>query len=546
MSLTITSSNIGECNLGATSSGKDLFSELSSADARTENGAKSYSIGCHDPRVVLFTKSVRGLESKTPKNPEDTDKYLEFLLDECWKVSPIDTLRLIFYIRDCRGGKGEKRIFYSSCDWLMRNHLDDLKVNMRHIPFYGSWKDLLEIFCGSAMEGNMIRFYTNQLQADIKKLDTSHSVEVDTGAAKFAPSEKCHYDRKYNLVAKFCGMMGITKAVYRKKYLRPLRSARTKITEEQMCAREWNEIDFSKVPSIAMSRYKKCFSKRCENFGNYIKKVNTGEAKINVSVLTPPEIFFEYGHRFDCYTENIQRNDVIEAQFKQLITDRKKLRNEIAERSGLSPANILPIIDVSGSMYTNISKKIRCIDVSLSVGILVSLLNDENSPFHRKWITFSSDPKMEELKGDDLIDIVKNMDHKDWGMSTNFQSVFDMILTVAKTFNIPVENMPKMLLVISDMQFDEANRGNTNWECIEQAYAESGYTRPALVFWNTRGNTVDMPIPNSDVPNCALVGGFSANILDSLIDGIIPSPLDLVFKTINSERYSRIVLASSN
>jgi hypothetical protein len=550
MSLTLNPRTIQKINQNAKASGVHLFSELASADAVTEKGAKSYSIGSHDPRVVLFMKSIRGMELRNPRSDTESEKFLEFLLEECWRVSPLDTLRLIFYIRDCRGGKGEKLIFHAACAWLMRNHLEYIRRNLEHVPFYGSWKDLLTVFSGSVLENNMIRVYTSQLQRDELNLAGGHVSEIDTGAAKYAPSEDMYFDRTFDLVSKFCSVLGVTKRQYRKSYLRPLRTARVRIVEEQMCAREWDQIDFSKVPSVAMNRYKKAFRKHCpEKFTTYISKVASGEAKINVSVLTPPEIISPYlTTDLSCYGKMPERNDVLEAQWKQFLSDRRKLRLEIAAKAGVPPVNALPVIDVSGSMYGNRAGNIPSINISVSLGLLISLLNDESSPFHRKWVTFSEAPKLEHLKGDDLHSIIKNMDHKNWQMTTDFQAVFDLLLNTAKMYNVPQESMPKMLIVISDMQFDAANRGGskTNWEALEKKYADAGYTRPTIVFWDARGNTLDMPVPHSNVPNCSLIGGFSANLLNPLIDGEVPSPLHLMKKVIESERYSRITLPNSN
>ncbi len=80
----------------------------------------------------------------------------------------------------------------------------------------------------------------------------------------------------------------------------------------------------------------------------------------------------------------------------------------------------------------------------------------------------------------------------------------------------------------------------TNWEAIEKKYAKSGYERPTIVFWNLRGDTLDFPVTN-DVPNTALVGGFSADILNLLMDGNVPNPYEVMRKAIDNPRYARVV-----
>lgn len=543
MSLTLNAKTIQKINNQAKSADINFYSELKEADAKTEKSAPSYSIGLHDPRVVLFMKSVRGLELCDPSKEGDSEKFLEFLLEECWRVSPLDTLRLVFHIRDCRGGKGEKLIFRASARWLLKKHPQELKENLKHVPFYGTWKDPLQTFGGTSFEKTVVKNHTDQLKEDFMKLGTPTENIIDIGAAKFAPSEGCEFDKKWRLASKFASNLGVNKAEYRKKYLRPLRSARVTIVEEQMCSRDWEKINFSSVPSIAGNRYRKAFKKHCpEKYDTFVEKVIKGEEKMNVKVLTPVEILKTYitgkGYGFD----KISRDATTEAQWTQMIKDQRERRTQIAEKTGVPPVNALCVVDVSGSMFSNRAGDTLSIQVSVALGLTISHLNDKDSPFYKKWITFSSSPKMETFQGDELYQMINNMDTRNWKMSTKLEAVFDMILETASAFSVPQENMPKMLIVISDMQFDQCQTGKTNWDNIEKKYKEKGYTRPTLVFWDARGNTLDMPAPHSNVPNCALIGGFSANLLDPLIDGIVPSPFLLMRKVIDSERYERISL----
>lgn len=548
MSLKLNSKTIQSINKTAKNSDVHLYSELKNADATTLKGAKSYSIGNHDPRVVLFAKSVRGLDLKDPKNSEDNEKYLEFLLEECWKVSPLDTLRLMFHIRDCRGGKGEKKIFYASCRWLMRNHPHVLRRVTGHIPHYGSWKDMLQIFSGTEHEEYMIQIYATCLKIDKKNLNTPYHNAIETGTSKFAPSENGEYDKKYHLASKFAKALGVNLAQYRKEYLRPLRSARATIVEEQMCAKEWDKINFERVPSIAAKNYKNAFKKHCpERYVKHTTDVREGKAKMNVSVLEPAQIINIYSSRNGAYALDISTEDeTAEAQWAQLLKDRRQRRLNIAKRAKTAPVNALAVVDVSGSMFT--CGKPRAIDVSVSMGLLVALLNDEDSPFYRKWVTFSANPVMETLKGDTLVEMIIHMDKRNWDMTTNFISVFKLILETATAFNVPQSQMPQMLIVISDMQFDYANasRNITAWEALSEMYREKGYTRPTLVFWNVAANTLDMPTPHSEIDDCVLVGGFSANLMDSLIDGNCPSPYKLMRKVIDGERYAQITLPEND
>jgi len=497
------------------------YSELEGT-ARTEKGALSFCCS-GDPRLDLFFKSVRSIPCRNPDKSQSSEKYLEFLLGESWKVSPLDTLKIIFYIRDCRGGKGEKRIFTACIRWLIEHHLQVAKDCIKYIPHYGKWKDLLIIFAGTPLEEAAIYFHTDQLRKDLEIVKEEDEKPHISLAAKYAPSEKSKFDKKYNMVAKYCAALGVNKVQYRKHILGPLR-ALNNIVEQLMTAKRWEDVDYSQVPSIASKIYRKAFTRHDkERYIEYLQNVMKGTQKINVSTLMPYQIIEPYikGHELD---------QTLEAFWQTFIAKQKK-----SER-----CNMIPIIDTSGSM-TETSCRVMPLTVAVSLGLALSLTNSEDSPFYKKWITFSVSPKLETIHGETLHEIYNNIDKINWDMNTDFAKVFDLILDQAVFFSVSPENMPSVLVVLSDMQFDEADNGKTNWDYIEKKYNLAGYERPTIIFWNLRGNTVDFPV-TKDVPRTALIGGFNMEILNSVIDGKIPNPLDVMRKVIDSERYSIITL----
>ena len=233
------------------------------------------------------------------------------------------------------------------------------------------------------------KFTLLNLKDDISKLGTNLENTIDTGAAKFAPSEGCEFDKKWKLASKFALNLGVNKAGYRKRYLRPLRSARVTIVEEQMCAREWDKINFGTVPSIAGKRYQKAFKKHCEEkYTTFVEKVVSGSEKMNVKVLTPVEIVKEYVPDCRYGLRKLSRNPTTEAQWAQMIRDQRERRVRIAEEVGETPTNALCVVDVSGSMFSNKAGDTMSITISIALGLTISLLNDEESPFFRKWVTF--------------------------------------------------------------------------------------------------------------------------------------------------------------
>lgn len=111
--------------------------------------------------------------------------------------------------------------------------------------------------------------------------------------------------------------------------------------------------------------------------------------------------------------------------------------------------NCLAICDVSGSMMGT------PMEVSVALGVLVSELSEE--PWKGKLITFSNTPTLQMVLGDDLrskTDFVRRMD---WGMNTDFQKVFDLILEVAVNGKLTEDQMIKRVFVFSDMEFDQAS-----------------------------------------------------------------------------------------
>ena len=203
---------------------------------------------------------------------------------------------------------------------------------------------------------------------------------------------------------------------------------------------------------------------------------------------------------------------------------------------------ILPICDVSGSMYGT------PIEVSVALGCYISERNE--GPFKDAFITFSEHPELQILSGD-IISRFKQLRRAKWGMNTNLQAVFDLILRRAQETHMTQELMPTKLLIISDMHFDMAvSSANywyghtsepTNFEAIKAKYAAAGYEMPGIIFWNVNGDAGNVPVTMRD-QNVGLVSGYSPSILNSVLQAKVLSPMELMLSTVNAERYSVISL----
>lgn len=515
--------------MGSTESVPEI--EVENETILTWNGAKSYG-SVNDPLVSLFFKSVRNIsctdyrcipvkKSKKEKGQNYTEKglTLEQYFDEAWEEDSLRALKFIFYLRDCRGGKGEKKLFRALVRHMrVTDRMEHIRVNMNQIPYFGSWKDISLCFFGTDLENEAISLIANQLKAD---KETNHP----SLCAKYAPSEGGAIDKKQGAAGKIAEALGVSLTHYRKKYLVPLRK-KINVLERQMCASEWNQIQYETVPSIANMRYQKAFRKHDEaRYKDFLEKVMSGKKKMNTSVLMPYQMVATY-LRVDS-----DINETTEAQWKSFLDDRKT--------KWLSGLNVLPLIDVSSSMFSGGDPS--PVNVAVSLGMIFSLMNSEEH-FRGKFITFHENPQLLQIPEGSLRDQVSYIKATPWGGSTNIQSAFDLILNCANLYKVPSDAMPKILLILSDMQFNQADNV-TNWEAVTAKYEAAGYDRPTIIFWNLNGTTIDYPVPNADVPNCALLSGFNDNIFYSIIDGKLPNPRDIVYNVLDNERYSQIHLA---
>ena len=394
--------------------------------------------------------------------------------------------RILFWARDCRGGAGEKRFFQVIARHANLEYPEQwLKVSTL-TPLYGYWKDY---FAVESINDDTLNFLMIQLQ------------EGDNLLAKWFP-------RKGEWFTAMHKYLKVRPRVFR-KYL----VERTNVVETQLCNRDWDSIDYSKVPSVAMNLYRNTFGRRDERrFNAFNQLVLEGKAKVNASVLHPHQLFQALIDGQDA--------SAVEAQWINLINYMEG-----------STERILPLCDVSGSM-TGLP-----MDVSVSLGLYIAERNE--GPFKNAFITFSENPQMHYIQDGTLGDKLMQIARSDWGYSTNLEASFDLILNSALREELPQDEMPTKLLIISDMEFDEAQDGRTNLDSIRAKYANSGYVMPEIIFWNVNGRIDNVPAMSND-PGVGLVSGFSPAILTSILKGRVLSPYDLMHKAVMDSRYEPV------
>jgi len=395
--------------------------------------------------------------------------------------------KILFWARDARGGAGEKRFFQIIMAHISKVYPIEYDQLAIYIPEFGYWKDAFMI--ESPNENNL-----NWLSIQLEESSNANLL------AKWFP-------RKGKWFSAMHRYLNVTPKEFRKKLV-----SMTNVVETQMCAAEWDKINYGQVPSLAMNKYRNAFYNRDgKRYADYINDVHAGKAKINASVLFPHQLYQAIN--------NGENADAVEAQWINL-------PNYMAD----STERIIPVCDVSGSMNG------LPMDVSVSLGIYISERNQ--GIFKDAFITFSDRPKMNYLKGS-LSERMRQLSNADWGMSTNLQATFDLILNSAIRESLPESEMPTKILIISDMEFDQADRNQTNLNSIRQKYSSKGYTMPEIVFWNVNGRLGNVPASVND-SGIGLVSGFSPSILKSILKGEIYSPLQLMLDTVDTARYSCI------
>jgi hypothetical protein len=328
--------------------------------------------------------------------------------------------------------------------------------------------------------------------------------------------------RKGNVANSLRKHLGLTPKEYRKLLVQS-----TNVVETPMCAKTWEKINYSSVPSLAAARYQKAFIKNDgERYNKYVEllksPIKTSEVKINAQAVYPYDVIksLKYGV-----------SDVANEQWKAL-------PNYMEGSNDM----ILPVVDVSGSMESLVSgSKVSCMDISVSLGLYISERNE--GPFKDYFITFSERPELQKIQGNTLPERYEQLKNSDWGMSTSLESVFSLILDKAVKNNIPESDMPTKVLIISDMEFnaaiDEDGRSLSAIEMVRGKYQKSGYKLPDVIFWNVQSRGNNVPV-RFDEKGTALISGFSPAILKSVLGSKDIDPISIMKQTIDSPRYEKI------
>jgi hypothetical protein len=433
------------------------------------------------------------------------------MFEAAFQENPDVALRVMQYARDVRGGQGERKAFR---DVLL--HLEatrpDILVDSRlldNVAEIGRFDDLL-IFTNPKVRDKAFSVFAKALS------------ERNALAAKWAP-------RKGPVAVALRNFLGLTPKRYRKTLV-----ALTNVVETQMCAREFDSINFSHVPSIAMSRYMTAFHKRApEAFTAYKEALKRGDkgVKVNAGAVYPYDVIkmlnFSHGaynFRTGGYDYNVQDNTVAENMWKAL-------------PDYMNDASVLPIVDVSASMtWVEIAKGVQPYHVATSLGLYCAERN--KGPFKDLVMMFTDNASVVKTSGslaERVLQIRKGTVHG----STNLHAAFDKILNLAVANRLDENAMPKMLLVLSDMQFNACVRhDDTALQMMRRKYEAAGYEMPTVVFWNLN-ESGNKPVRFNE-KGVALVSGFSPSVMKSILAADLDkfTPENVMLKAVMLDRYN--------
>ena len=485
----------------------------------TENGAVSLQ-STMDDRLNLFFKTVRDVGSFTD---EESNQDLYILIDKSFSVSPLDTVKILMNWRDCRGGKGDHRGFIVAFAYLSKKYPEWFHSNLHLLCEYGSYLDYIKLWHivdNIETKKAIMNIIVQALKKDMMSLEENTNANVSL-VAKWIPSEKYKWDRYNNnkFVYELCRSFFLIRRVdnnhlkmLRRQVITPLRY-RIKIVESQMCAKKFDEIDYQKVPSVAMNKYKNAFRKNDkERFNEYMQSVSKGEKKINSSQVYPHDLVRQY-----LSGGLSEMDEVIEAQWEEI---KKKARETNAFDKSIV------VCDVSGSMDGT------PMEVAIALGLL--------GLYDNKLITFSEQPSLYHVPDGSLYEQVKKVSSMPWGYNTNFTRVMDLVIGLSAR---KPEDAIKRIFIFSDMQFDEAvgshNATDTHFQILERRFRDACIEMPQIVFWNLRGGTKDFPV-EQDSRGVVMMSGYSPALLTGLLEGKEITPLDIMMNIINGTRYDLV------
>lgn len=430
-------------------------------------------------------------------------------------------LKILFYARDVRGGQGERRVFRTILSFMAELEPETIRKNIGWIPVYGRFDNLL-VLLGTPCEADVLEYIRQELEKDMAALEAGKPVSL---LAKWLPSINASSFVTRQHAITIARGLGITDSQYR-RMLSALRRSE-QILENDLREKAYH-FDYSKQPSRAMFKYRRAFFRHDrKRYSSFLEQVERGEKVLHAATVMPYDLVHAaLGGEYPGGPQ--ERMDPSER--KVLDVTWKSLPDYTDGR------NALVVVDGSGSMY---GSGVPCPgEVALSLGIYFGERN--TGMFNNRFITFSSHPRLVEIKGGDFTERVRYCSAFNECSNTDITEVFMLILEAAVNNHVPQSEMPETIYIISDMEFDYCarNAGMTNFEYAEKLYEENGYRLPNIVFWNVESRHQLMPV-RMNKQGVALVSGSSPQLFTMVMKDTL-DPYRFMLNVIDTDRYAPI------
>jgi hypothetical protein len=461
---------------------------------RTENGALTHQSTLDGVLDFYYHAPAR-------RGQDNTALFLKAFGED-----RLTAIRCLFYIRDIRGGQGERETFRQGLRELYKNFREVFDHILSYVPVYGRWDDIVEY----VSDPKVVSVIREQLNLDLGSEDGVSLL------AKWMPSINTSSKETVSLAHRWVKALGWTPVQYRKN-LSTLRG-KIKLVETLMSQNQWDTISYGQIPSRAGLIYKDAFKRHDgTRYDEFLAAVVRGEEKINSGTLYPYELVAKSMN---------EKDQTAEAMWKCL------------PNYADTDDNALVVADVSGSMFSGMG---TVAPITVCISLAIYLAERNKGIFHDKFITFSGTPSIQALKGQTLYEKIKNLSQANWGMNTDLQAVFNVVLATAVKAKLPASEMPTKIFIISDMEFDSCVGNNTNLEVIKAKYAASGFKLPTIIFWNVSSRNDQTPV-TMDEKGTYLVSGCSPSIFEKAIKAQATTPMEMMLEVLNGPRYEPITL----
>ena len=468
---------------------------------KTENGANVKNTT--DSALLDMFATIGSMRSRS--EDEIIQKF-----ELAFQEDPLGAMRCLFWVRDCRGGAGERRAFRVLLPYIAEKHKSELDKNLRLVPEYGRFDDFYSLI-GTQVEDRMWECVKKQLSLDVISMQDDEPCSLLAKWLKKADASSPNTRKLGIYTAKKLGM-----SVYDYKRLCVKLRRYIDVVEQRMSANEWDTINYPAVPSRAMMNYRKAFARHDqERFDEYLNKVQSGEQKINSATLYPYDIVEKILYRHE-------DSKVLEAQWDNLPD---YVDGDI---------NAVVMADVSGSMWGR--------PMATSIGLAMYFAERNKGAYHNLFMTFSGNPKFVEVKGKTITQKINFISKAYWEYNTDLEKALLKILDVAIENHCSQEEMPKSLIIISDMEIDACTRRAHHenfYDYVSRVYEEHGYKIPNVVFWNVNSRH-DVFLADKDRNGVQLVSGQSASTFKNLIGCVDKTPVEMMYSVLNSDRYQAI------